>query len=87
MAHVKDTTDVHLLREQTIWKDSKGRILLIYRRAFTWVNNRYEPSDVDILILDTLKLTRQPYGHIVKLITQGSMKYAGEFIDTREVLN
>jgi len=80
-------SEVTLLREQTLWKDSKGRILFIYRRWFKWSDKGHVADDIDIVVLDTLTLTRRPYSEVVALITDGKMKYAGTMIDTREVLS
>ncbi|WP_439559507.1 hypothetical protein [Dyadobacter sp.] len=82
----KQNNDLDFLKEQSLWIDAKGRTLLVYRRWFQSGPRGSEVGDIDLIILDTLELTRRPYSEIQGLIIDGRMKFARELVDIRESL-
>jgi hypothetical protein len=66
---------VALLRERSLWTDSKGRKLLVWRIWREQVGIGYVPSSLDLLMLDELAYVNRPYNELVALINDGRMVY------------
>jgi hypothetical protein len=80
-------TDVHLLREKSLWKDSKGRTLLVWNRWFEGYGSEMRCTEVDLLIVDTLTVVRRPQQQLATYIENGKMKYAGQCSDGKKKFN
>jgi hypothetical protein len=78
MAEKERVTNVCLLRERSLWKDNKGRTLLVWNRWFEGFGADMHCSYVDLLIVDTLTLVKRPWKKLATYIEDGKMIYAGE---------
>lgn len=78
MAEKEKVTDVCLLRENSLWKDSKGRTMLVWNRWFEGAGAELRCTQVDLLIVDALHVVRRPWKQLAAYIEDGKLKYAGQ---------
>lgn len=77
---MKDTEhkDIQRLREKSLWKDVKGRTLMVYRRWSAWNGTVYALSTVELMIVDDCTTICRPHKELATLIADGKMQYVGE---------
>ena len=80
MSRNQPVNEVHLLRERSIWKDVKGRTIMVYQRWHEGGGTNYHCIEVELLMIDTMRIMKRPYKEIAALILDGKMKYVGECI-------
>lgn len=80
MDKIAEHPDVCRLREKSLWRDVKGRLILVYQRYHLGGGADYRCVDVDLLMLDQLKLINRSHNELVSLIRAGKMKYHGELV-------
>jgi len=77
-----DTSEVRLLREKTLWKDRKGRTLLIFQRWYQGGGADYRCVNVDIFLIEDQTLINRPYSEVVKLIQAQKMTFLRDVVVT-----
>jgi hypothetical protein len=75
-----DNTEVDLLREKTLWKDVKGRTMLIFQRWHQGSAADYRCSEVVIFLIEDQQLISRPYSEVVDLITTKKMTFLRDVI-------